>query len=116
MKFLVTRTSVFGFSEKSKPCKDAIIKCYTAVDERNIDDPMKNPFIGENWYKNGTRHRVENGHIKRNLKEKGWFIEINNLEELVEFQKEYGQIIIREATFPILDGTLQIEIYDSWRE
>lgn len=116
MKFLVTRTSGFGFREKDKPCKNAIKKYYTVVDERTIDNPMKNPFIGESWYKNGTRHRVENGHIKRNLRKKGWFIEINSLEELIEFQKEYGRIIIEETYLPALDGTLKIEIYDDYRE
>lgn len=116
MKFLVTKTSCFGFNENIKPCEKATLEDYIIVDERYIDDPMKNPNIGKNWYEKGTDHRVENGNIKRNLKSRGWFIELNTLEELIEFQKEYGSLIIEEPYTPSLEGYLRIEIYDDYRE
>lgn len=41
------------------------------------------------------------------------FIEINSLEELMEFQKDYGDIVITDE----LDGEMkEIEIYDDYRE
>lgn len=41
------------------------------------------------------------------------FIEINSLEELMEFQKDYGNIVITDE----LGGEIkEIEIYDDYRE
>lgn len=41
------------------------------------------------------------------------FIEINSLEELMEFQKDYGDIVITDE----LSGEMkEIEIYDDYRE
>ena len=41
------------------------------------------------------------------------FIEINSLEELMEFQKDYGDVVITDE----LCGEMkEIEIYDDYRE
>lgn len=41
------------------------------------------------------------------------FIEINSLEELMEFQKDYGDIVITDES----GGEMkEIEIYDDYRE
>ena len=41
------------------------------------------------------------------------FIEINSLEELMEFQKDYGDIVITDE----VGGEMkEIEIYDDYRE
>ena len=43
-----------------------------------------------------------------------YFIEINSLEELMEFQKGYGKIIIMDNRY---GGEMkEIEIYDDYRE
>lgn len=43
-----------------------------------------------------------------------YFIEINSLEELMEFQKDYGDIVITEN---MRYGEMkEIEIYDDYRE
>lgn len=43
-----------------------------------------------------------------------YFIEINSLEELMEFQKGYGKIIIMDNRY---GGKMkEIEIYDDYRE
>ena len=67
MKYIVTRTSCLGYDQK--PCEEAVKEILTDVDERTIDDPMKNKLIGERWYteEGYFNHRVENGHIKRDL-------------------------------------------------
>lgn len=43
-----------------------------------------------------------------------WTIEINSLEELIEFVEKHGQIVLQKDIF--LNNTFEIEIYDTWRE
>ena len=43
----------------------------------------------------------------------GWLLNIDNLEELINFQNNYGDIIISDGVNKKLK---EIEIYDSWRE
>lgn len=42
-------------------------------------------------------------------------IEINSLEELVRLTKDYKQIIL-DSNNTFVDGILDLEIYDTWRE
>ena len=44
-----------------------------------------------------------------------WLIEINTLEELMEFCNKYGSLIV-ETDFYFGDGNNTIEIYDDYRE
>ena len=91
MKFLVTRTSL---DDEVKPCVEALQETYTRIDERTTDDPAK-IFHGKDWwYDEGKNHRVENDHIKRDFDETGWFIVLKDLDELLKFQKKYGDLII----------------------
>lgn len=41
-------------------------------------------------------------------------IEINTLEDLIELNKDYGNIILQKPDF--VKGMREIEIYDTWRE
>ena len=108
MKFLVTRTT----GSRDKPCKNAIKEKYIYTFELSIDDPNKNPFHKESWYKTGINHRVENGHIKKDFEEEGWFLEINSLEELINLKEEVGEWLIIGETHNLLS----IEIYNDYRE
>jgi hypothetical protein len=110
MIFRVTRTSIW--SEK-KPCEGVYQGKYLWTDTRTVDDPNK--LFGlhrDDWYKQGENHRVENGTIKRDLIRDGWLIDINTLEELINFCKENKE----EIVLTCLDGTPGIEIYDGYRE
>lgn len=111
MKFGIRRTSEWG---DASPYKHAVKLPYTRIDERTVNDPMKNKYIGKDWYKDGTNHRVENGHIKRDFQDECWFIEIDSLEDLINIYKQEGQLVITEVygnpTIPC------IEIYDNYRE
>jgi hypothetical protein len=110
MIFHVTRTSIW--SEK-KPCDGVFQGKYTWIDTRTVDDPSK--LFGvqkDQWYTTGENHRVEDGFIKRDLIKDGWMIEINTLEELLDFCKE----IKEEIVLTCKDGTPGIEIYDAYRE
>jgi hypothetical protein len=112
MKFKVERTSLFNGDEK--PCENAFKEKYTRVDERTIDDPSKNEYT-KNWYENGTNHRVENGHIKRDFVEEGWFMEISTLGELMQFIKDNGEDVVIGELFHN-QSIIKIEIYDDYRE
>ena len=111
MKFRVTRTSMYD--DDNAPCEEAIKELCIRIDERNVDDPMKNKYIGIKWYEEGSNHRVENGHIKRDFVDYAWFIEINSLKQLLEMKIKYGDIMISNSR---LDEPHIIEIYDSWRK
>lgn len=113
MLFSVRRAS--AWSEKQKPCKEAILRKVLHTDERNFDDPMKNPSVGKSWYtdKGFFNHRVEDGHCKRDWYTEDWTIEINTLEELTGFMEKYGSIIINNYA---CDELREIVIYDDWVE
>jgi hypothetical protein len=87
---------------------------YTRIDERNVANPMENPYIGQEWYEHGTNHRVEHGHIMRDFAEKCWWIEINSLQDLIDFMGKEGQIILSQKYDN--PGIFEIEIYDTYRE
>ena len=47
-------------------------------------------------------------------KDDNWYIKINTLEELIDFYKQYGDLIISENWDNKKE--MQIEIYDDYRE
>jgi len=113
MKFLVGRTSL-AFHENNKPCEGAYYDSYIHIDERTVDDPAKiGPTIGRSewWYSRGTNHRIEDGHIKRDVEDKRWFVDIDSLEDLLDFvSRNSRSIVLSTFDFP------EIEIYDDYRE
>jgi len=66
------------------------------------------------WFSKGKNHRVEHGNIRRDFDDEAWFVEINDLDELMKFQEKYGQIVIQWFMFN--QDLLELEIYDSYRE
>lgn len=93
-----------------KPHNKAIMKKGYIVDERIVDNPEK---LGirierENWYKRGVNHRVENGHIKRDLEIEDWYIEINFLHELMKLIEDCGhRLVIDDEKIIIYDDYLE---------
>lgn len=74
---------------------------------RTISDEIEDIKVNDKKYK------IRKGKVKKSFSNKfidTLFIEINSLEELIEFQKDYGEIII---THNREDRTIkEIEIYD----
>ena len=105
MKCIISRTSD-GF-----PCDGAVREKVAYVDGRTVDDPKKLmfPLDRESWYKFGENHRVENGHIFRDIMEDGYTIEV---ESLVSFIKEHGECVVSVDNL----NQVHIEIYDDYRE
>lgn len=93
-----------------KPCEKAIMKKGYIVDERIVDSPEKLGLRSEreNWYDRGINHRVENGHIKRDLEIEDWYIEINYLHDLME--------LIEDCGYRLVIGNESIIIYDDYLE
>lgn len=112
MKFKISRTSTYC----NQPCIEAVKEKCISIDERTVNSPDKLNFKydRENWFTEGTNHRIEDGHIKRDIEDEDWFIEVNTLEDLIEFQEKYGDIIIQKSWDN--DTIKEIEIYDDYRE
>lgn len=115
MLFRVCRTSVCDYSKK--PYEDCIPIMVKRIDRRRFSSPEEfNEICGKregNWFDTGKNHRVEDGCIVRDLEPvQNWGIEINSLEELIEFKnKVENKIIIHDdITAP------RLEIYDDYRE
>ena len=116
MRFKVRRTSEYD----SKPCEGAYQYDCLSVDERTVGDPveLKIPWARETWYKDGSNHRVEDGHIKRDFEETVWAIDIPDLAALRAFAEDKGEIIISVGGgYRDDSGVLAtLEIYDDYRE
>lgn len=112
-RFIVTRTSIYG---NKRPCKEAKRAPYTRIDERTFNDPAKIDWVGglEEWYGNGTNHRVTNGHIQRDFEDSAWFVEFESLDDLMAFVNRYGAVVIGE--WYSNHDIRYIEIYDGYRE
>lgn len=117
MIFQVTRTSMF----EGKPWKDCIPIQLTRVESRTFHTPEEfDKKFSERegkWLEKGTNHRINaRGYITRDMElVNEWGIEINSLEELMNFQKEVGTNLVLETSY--IDGkTPCIEIYDDYRE
>lgn len=119
MKFLITRTSRKYVEQP--PCEEARAEKYVVVDRRSVDDPRKFTAYRHNpdeamqmWYGDGSNHRVENGMIVRDMQERiRWVIDIENLEQLMELQRKYGELILNTDDN---NNDPAIEIYDDYRE
>jgi hypothetical protein len=113
-KFVVTRTSA-GW--EGVPCEGLTSEQRPYVDHRTVADPrdLKFPLNAEqDWYARGSNHRVINGTIARDMDmRKVWTKEFNSLEELLEFVKTVGGVVVVELDG---EGNASIEIYDDYRE
>jgi hypothetical protein len=111
MKFLVTRTSAF----EKKPCEEAApILLHQRWEKRATTLEAAKTAAGySNWRTNGTCHRVENGRVVCDSKDRFpyWYVEFKGLIELCAFVHKYKRVEITEprATIGI---NWKIEIID----
>lgn len=123
MKFKIIRSSIWD--DEILPCSELLdkgikLEVYSDIDIRNFrgfDEFDKFTGKKNSWLSKGVNHCInKDGNIQREFpnKNKGWFLEINSLEELMEFKSKYDEIIIREDyKNPMINV---IEIYDDYRE
>lgn len=113
MEFMITRTSVW-FDDK--PCDEAYEKDCMRKDVRTLKsfEEYDNKFK-DNFHDRGVNHKInKDGYIEREFEDKAWFIEINSLEDLLEFENKFGPIIV--STSWTNYEYMMIEIYDDYRE
>lgn len=117
MEFLLTSTS--GWVENRIP--NAVIKKYTKIEVRGFSSfeefDKRLSWMEGNWLSKGVNHKTSKGRIQREFPNgaEGYFIEINSIEELLEFHKKVGsELIITSATNN--ESIPAIEIYNYYRE
>lgn len=79
-----------------KPFEDPNLKEIEVyrISQRTVKDPKQmkhNKHDRENWYKEGENHRVSNGMITRDHKEKGWVMNCT-IEDIKELSESFGHI------------------------
>ena len=88
------------------------------LDERTFATPEQHdehlPHMPP-WLSQGSNHRVENGGIVRDFPDKGWFVEIADLDALLVFCQAHGECVVAASTW-MAKGFPEIEIYDDYRE
>ena len=117
MEFLLTSTS--GWVENQIP--NAVIKKYTKIQVRGCSTfeefDKRLSWMEGTWLSKGVNHKMSKGRIQREFPNgaEGHFIEINSIEELLEFQRKVGsELIITSATNN--ESIPAIEIYNYYRE
>lgn len=120
MEFKISRTSIWG---EDKPCKEAYEKKIIRIDERDFKsfEEHDNRFPNRKWESEGFNHKIlqpnnkyDTPHIYREFNDEIWAIEINTLEELINFHNKYGELVIKQSYEN--PNISEIEIYDDWRE
>ena len=117
MEFLLTSTA--GYVENKIP--NTVIKKYTKIEVRTCStfeefDKRFSRAEGA-WLSKGINHKTSKGQIQREFPNgaEGYFIEINSIEELLEFQREVrSELIITSAIDN--ESIPAIEIYNYYRE
>lgn len=112
MKFIVSRTTV-SLRKSRKPCDEASEEELTPLDYRTVRtlEEAKKKVWYKDWLEGGTNHREEDGMVvcDKKTKEKQWVIDIDTLDELIEFQSKYGEIMILDSA-PYKETRKEIKI------
>lgn len=120
MEFLITKTSNYWDLDGNMiaPHPDAYQKKYDRIEGRTCTEDYFDRHFGEReglWRSKGVDHMTtENGkHIQRRhiADNDGWFIKMKNLQDLIDFVKENGSIVLQES-----GNFLEMEIYNGYRE
>ena len=113
MKFIIERTS--DFRGGKQPCEGATqekVIMTNKCKQKSIQEFDKNRTNEMKWGAFGFNHREDGQFIYRDFEETEWFINIDNLKDLLELAEKYGgEIIINTKT-----KTPPVEIYDTYRE
>lgn len=116
MEFIVKRASDI-FAE-NKPCEEAYQKEIEDIQEYYLNAFEEYDAKWGKFTNTGINHRVnERGNIEREVPEymeDMWIVNINTLEELLDFKEKYGKVVIGESNKNYHYN--QITIYDHWLE
>lgn len=116
MNYIIKRSSVWD--EETPPCEKAYNiellrwECRT-VSEEEFD--RKFSASEGTWRSKGSNHKVdERGYVLRSHPDETWVVDISSIEELIEFSREYGQLVFSCEHYAY--DLPSIEIYDDYRE
>ena len=118
MKFTVRRAS--KWHDEDICCDEAKRDSIIRVETRTLRSPeefdAKFSCLEGKWLSVGKNHRInEDGYITR---DHGmidvWSVEINTLDELIEFITRYGDVVIRDCMWN--EAYKEILIYDDYIE
>lgn len=122
MKFKVERTSVFLSEEKPIQDERLFKETYNYIEVRTLGtfEEFDKRFGADEgkWLSQGINHKInDRGYIEREIPNgnNGWFIEINTLEELLDFKDRCKDEIIIKNDYGN-KSIRAIEIYDDYRE
>ncbi len=112
MKFIVNRTTV-SLTGSKKPCEEAKEEALTPLDYRTVKtlEEAKKKIWYKDWLEAGVNHREEDEMVvcDKKVKEKQWVVDINSLEELIDFQGRHGEIMILDSS-PYKESRKEIKI------
>jgi hypothetical protein len=101
MKFIIGTKRV-PLRETKKPCDEAIEQELTPLDFRDVRtlEEAKGKIWYKDWLVAGENHREENGMVVSDKKAtvKQWVVNIGSLEELLSFQRKYGDIVLSDSS------------------
>ena len=108
-----------GYSEDEKPpCKNAFKHEFEWWSVRTCTEEWFNDMHSHReglWADSGSQHHItKEGYIAKLMDKKDtyWAIEINSIEELQDFIKENGEIVMSKD----YRDCFEIEIYNGYRE
>lgn len=93
------------------------------IDRRTTDAPEKilwykgnKELANKEWYSEGKNHRVVNGMIERDFDEEFYVIEINTIEDLLNFQDKYkvNATISRNRSQYVFNGVELWSFYENY--
>ena len=112
MKFLIRRVSDWRGVER--PCKNAYQEPYIMYDIRGNSRSIESKMGRNLWLATGKNHREENECFVRDFDKTGWFVNIEDLRDLLNLELECGALIVdRTKTHDI---GYDITIYDGFIE
>src|SRR3990172_10601625 len=101
MKFIVSRKTI-SLVESKSPCDEAKEEELTPLDYRTVKtlEEAKKKIWYKDWLEGGVNHREADGIVvcDKKAKDTQWVVTINSLEEMIEFQKKYGEILIQDSS------------------
>lgn len=117
MLFQITRTSMWDDEKPHEKCMPITL---INVDQRTFKSPeeydKRLAKMDGNWFSKGSNHRITEKGIARDMGPyPAWGIEINSLEELMNFKEIVGEELILCTSYTDYT-TPMIEIYDDYRE
>lgn len=117
MKFIITRASLI--QRAIKPCEEAVKDKATKIMALScpytLEEAKKNKYLKGFFDK--TKNIRKEGHLfvgESKDKVDVWVININTLEELIEFSNKHGTVAILKSEYKEIPYNIEIIDVDEW--